>query len=300
MILAGTSHLCLRAVLFAGLTLMAAVQPAAAVEVILTGNYLKVGVSDSGALINAATTVGINFSSSGSGVFPGYDFLTPGTPYEFYSVGYGGSTWNAAGHEFATPNPFTATTSNTSSGGLLSTSTTGSYGSALSIAQTVSFASGGSVINFSVTLTNISGGSLTNVVYARGLDPDQDVGFPAELGSYSTTNHIVNGNLVTAFAPVTGWTIGIFSDSAIAHTPTVQSSWGALSDANPYSLLVAHDDLDGDNTINMAWNIGTLNNGQAANITFEYRISAIPEPTTYGALAGIATLAWAWYRRRRR
>ena len=281
----------------AGLAFVCAGPAVRAVEVtsiVLAGNFLRVGVHDSGGLIDNGFHVGIDQSAGGNGSFPGYDFLKPGDPFEFYSVGYNAGSGNVAkvaGYEFESGNPFSATTTDTSSGSTLSALTTGSFGP-LSISQTLSFGINSSTITFSVTLTNTSGSALTNVVYARGLDPDQDV---YAGGSYDTTNAVVNGNLVTAFGATTGWAIGIFSNSSITHTPSVRTDWST----DPYALLNSINNGNGDNAINIAWDIGSLAAGQSITIPFEYRINAIPEPSTYAALAGAAAFALAWRRGRK-
>lgn len=251
--------------------------PAFAGNVILSGDYLRVGVNDNGSLVDTGQTVGIQFNPFGTGAFSSRDILIPGTPYEFYSIGVGGS-WDPAG---VTPNsglgsPFGGTTTNTSTGSLFSATTTGVSFGALALSQVLSFASGSSVIDFSVTLTNTGDSALTDVVYGRGLDADQDVNAG---GGHPTLNTIVSNDLVHATAPVTGWTIGIYSSSAIPHLASVRGDWSP----DPYQLLTANDDGYGDNTINMGWNIGTIAAGESVLIEFQYQIAktlpgTAPEP----------------------
>jgi hypothetical protein len=258
----------------------------ASAQVILNGNYLRVGVHTSGGLIDDAFTVGISYDQTGTATFPSYDFLRPGAPFEFYSLGYGGS-WNAAGYQYG--NPFGASTVNTSSGSTLSTLTQGSYND-LGFTQSMWFNVGSGTIDFSVTLTNLGLVALSEVVYARGLDPDQDV-FAG--GGYETTNTIVNPNLVIGSAPITDWTIGIFSDSAYDHATRVLAYWPF---ADPYWFLAnPGNDGYGDYTINMAWNVGTLAAGASATITFQYRIAEtsgeVINPPTHGVPDGASTAA---------
>ncbi len=229
---------------------------------VLTGNYLHVGVSESGGLIDDAFTVGIDFDKTGTSTWTTYDFLKPGTPFEFYSIGVDGD-WKAAG--YSTGNSFGASTTNTSAGAINSTLTTGTYGD-ITFTQLLSYARSAGAIDFQVQLTNASTTASHNVVYARGLDPDQDV---YAGGGYETTNSVVNGDLVIASAPITDWTIGIFSDSTIPHVPTVDAPWNQ----NPYDLLIPHNDGYGDYTINMAWDVGALAPGAGATVTFQYRIA---------------------------
>lgn len=253
------------------------------------GQYLRVGISNSGGLIDDGFVVGIDYDKTGTSTWTGFDFLKPGTPFEFYSIGVNGA-WQAAGYDSG--NNFGATTTDTSAGSVFSAMTTFAYGDLTGV-QTMSFASGAGTISFNVVLTN-SGSTALDVVYARGLDPDQDV---YAGGGYPTTNTIVNPDLVTGSAPITDWTIGIFSNSSFAHVPGVSAPWSQ----DPYNLLTGPNDGFGDYTINMAWDLGTLAPGAQAAFGFEYRIAetqggvvnpgAVPEPGTMllmgTALAGL-------------
>lgn len=246
-------------------------QTSKAADVILTGNVLKVGVNDSGSLIDSGFNVGITWDSTGTGTFSGIDFLKPGTPYEFYSAGYNspaGAPVTGVGAYYSGQNGFAATTTNTSSGSLLSTLTTGSLGGALGLSQVMSYGMNAGTIDFSVTLTNTSGDTLNNVVYARGLDPDQDV---YAGGSFSTQNAIISNDLVTGTGLLTNWTIGIKSLSAYTHTPVIYSGWPYT---DPYGLQISNGVMSNfaDDSINMAWDIGALNAGDSATINFEYII----------------------------
>lgn len=292
----------LRPAIAAGLLAIVAVQSVNAADVILTGNVLKVGVNNTGGLIDSGFTVGINYSQTGNSVFPSYDFIKPGTPFEFFSVGVNGS-WNDQGYNPG--NAFGGTTSNTSAGSVLSAHTTGITALGLDITQDLSFTQNGGTIDFTVTFANNNTFALNNVVYARGLDPDQDV-FAG--GGYPTTNAIPNGNLVTGSAPITDWTIGIFTDSMYAHTPSVQAGW----DTNPYNLLTPRNDGYGDYTINMAWNLGDIAAGASKTVTFQYRIAetkgevvdpdgpSVPDSGSTVALLGLAMLSMVGFNLRRK
>ncbi|MDY7002175.1 MAG: hypothetical protein SVS15_10400, partial [Thermodesulfobacteriota bacterium] len=90
---------------------------------VLEGSYLRVGIQNSGTLVNDDYTVGIDYDSSGTQTWPGWDYLTPGSPFEFYSIGYGGDTWDYADSDGGY-NPFGASTSVSG----LSATTTGAFG----------------------------------------------------------------------------------------------------------------------------------------------------------------------------
>jgi hypothetical protein len=85
--------------------------------------------------------------------------------------------------------------------------------------------------------------------------------------------------------------IGIYSDSVYSHTPTISSGWSI----DPYVLLDPNDDGDGDYTINMAWDIGTLAPGESADIYFKYRITYPSRLfVDSNALPGGSGLTWYW------
>jgi len=49
-------------------------------DAILQGNYLRVGVNDSGGLIDSNFIVGIDYDKNGTATPTGFDFLKPGNP----------------------------------------------------------------------------------------------------------------------------------------------------------------------------------------------------------------------------
>lgn len=271
--------------------------PAAVQAQVLSGNFLRVGVHASGALIDSSFKAGIEYDESGAGRWAGVDFLKPGSPYEFYALGYDGGHATAG---FLHGNRLAAHTAVTSAGTMLSAETTGAYG-LLRFSQQLSFGRDSSAIDFAVTLTNTGLQALSEVVYARGFDPDQDV---YAGGKYETINRIHGGDLVTATAPVTGWTIGLFSDSEIEHVPSIRPDWPMT---NPYRLRQSRgrNQSNADDALAMLWRIGDLAAGESATITFQYRIgesladvTAIPEPRDAVLGAALAVLGFVLWRSR--
>lgn len=68
---------------------------AIAAPLVLEGNYVKIGVNDAGTVgSGGATSPGIQYDSTGTATFnPSYDYLTPGNPFEGFTVrGKDGST----------------------------------------------------------------------------------------------------------------------------------------------------------------------------------------------------------------
>jgi hypothetical protein len=123
-----------------------------------------------------------------------------------------------------------------------------------------------------------------HIVYARGLDPDQDV---YEGGGYGTINTIPASNMVTAIGPKTLYSISIVDLTGFG-VPSIYSTWYT----DPYILLQRHNDGDGDNTINMAWDLGRIDPGRSKEIDFKYSINVVPIPST-ALLLGSALLGMA-------
>jgi hypothetical protein len=235
-----------------------------AADFTLTGQYLNVGVNDSGGLIGNG--VGIQFDPTGTGHFAGApDFITPGTPLEFYSIGINNTNLGSAGYNDG--NTFGVTTINTTSGSTVSTLSYGYVG----LIQRTYFDQASKSIHFSVDLLNMTGVALNNVVYARGLDPDQN--YPTTFSTNNSIGTIGGKAVVTAVGPYNGLTIQI-QDVTGGGVASVSSGW----ERNPYVLLLGGNAGNGDNTINMAWNLGTLAPYSSREIDFQYNLSAVPLP----------------------
>ncbi len=61
---------------------------AQASSLILSGDYIKIGLNDLGTLgYNGGTSPGILYDGTGTGTFnPSYDYLTPGSPFEGFVI----------------------------------------------------------------------------------------------------------------------------------------------------------------------------------------------------------------------
>jgi len=273
--------------LLSGVAALAIAGSAAAADITLTGDYITLGVSNGGQLINHSTGTGLQFSSS--------DYLWPGTPFAFYSIGAGGS-YNVAGGFGYGNNPFGVTTTDVSGivGSPFAVSSKGTaYG--LSFTQTISFGQADKTVTVNVSFTNKGTSTVSNAVYAVGIDPDQGI---ATGDGYYTANTTANsGGLakVTAVAlngmSITMEDVGHSSESFAS----VSSGWSS----NPYDLLTHGNDGNGDYTIALAYKLGDINAGQTVSIAYTYTVAAVPEPETYGMLLAGLGLMGTLIRRRR-
>jgi hypothetical protein len=219
------------------------------------------------------------------------DFTLPGTPWEFFAIGVGGTS-AAAGVMGGETNTFNLVTTDYSTATFMhAQSTNGAFtvgGANLIYTQNVFFDINSSTINFSVDILNAGSTAISNVVYARGLDPDQDVQL---FGSFVTNNSIGAGT-VTAVGPLTNLYITI-KDLTGGGVSAISSGWST----DPYFLLTGPNDGNGDYTINMAWDIGTLDAGRSYEIDFQYQIGVVPVPPSV-VLLGSALLGLLGLRRK--
>lgn len=296
--IAGVSRLVLVAVAGAalGLPTMAAAVPAPTTE-ILTGDYIKIGLNDKGTLgVGGSTSPGVLYDGTGTGTFnPAYDYLTPGSPFEGFTVS------GTAGADF------TATNNNSNLGaaaisGVLTSYNgvahdgvtndnravwTGTYGGLFNITHDYGFNDNGQQLNIGTTIEALT--DLTNLTFARFTDPDA----VAAAGDSSSTNNfrgatgVPESDLVYAEALASKYVIGLYTNDTTTHNSAVTSWTPATA---PY--LAGTNVGNGDNTIGLGFNIGGLLNG--AKITLVYRyifgtdIAAAVQASSGGAPAAAA------------
>lgn len=263
------------------IALAAPAAPALAAPVTVEGEFIRLGVSESGALIDHTTFTGIQFDPTGSGNFTnGVDYLTPGTPFAFYSIGVNGAFATAGGLNFEN-NPFGATTINLAPPGASPyIQTSGGMFGGLGFTQVLSFDLSSRTIQARLTFTNVSGSALENVVYAVGFDPDQDINLPGS-ESFDTDNR-VNGQgaeaSVTAIAPLLRFGI------TLANTSGWEATWASNRndrETNPYILSsFGVDDGFGDTELTLGYNLGTFAAGEQKSIGYDYTlfVAQVPEP----------------------
>jgi hypothetical protein len=260
------------------------------------GGYLEVGVNSDGSIIDPSTSTGIRWDGTGTGAFAvNNDIITPGSPFQFYDLGYNGSFGVAS---YVAGSSLGATTVNTSSASAFSTLTTGSYNS-LNYSQALSFGINSSVIHFSTVLTNASDTALSNVLYATGFDPDPDV---YQYGSYYTINQIVSDSVVQGTGPDTGNSAIIQDLTGGATMSIVEGNWnyeytpsdllaGGYPGINTLMVGSIGQYDNGDYSINAAWNLGSLEPGQSVEVDYNYIINGTPVTPTSPILGGVPDLA---------
>lgn len=271
-------------------------------QIIMEGDYVRTGISRNGTLgYSGSLEPGLRHDPTGNRNWGAEDYLTPGAPWEVFSV-----------KSLQTGLRVNNNTSPT--GGQIATTSSGPFAVAGSIFDqhvrwegaltgffTIShdyyFNDNFERIDIQTTLTAIT--DLTDVRFLRAIDPDPDANTH---GSFNTINTrgapgIAPEDFVNSQGPVTGLTLGLYSTSPITHNTGISAAWS--HDPDPY--LAGIDNGTGDNVIGLAFAFGNLSAGQSQTINYSYvmggsldtvdlPISAVPEPSTYGAIGAILLL----------
>jgi hypothetical protein len=253
----------------AGICLALCVAGAQAAPLVLQDNWVRAGVSDLYGTLGSNGTVspGILFDPTGTSAYGINDFLTPGTPFEGFYLTASGANWgnNNDGDNTGINSPYILTALSATHATAESTTTDG----VLSIKHeyTLSRVSTQSVITIKTTITNTSATAVTNLKALRTLDPDPDVN---AYGVFNTINTVPTPSRACGEGARTGEVICITTSSA-AYSPRagVSRSWST----DPAVYLAGVNDGDGDWTIGLAFDIGTLAPGASAVLDYSYLLS---------------------------
>lgn len=243
---------------------------------ILEGNYIKIGLSEVGTLGSTESNPpGILYDGTGTGTFnASYDYLTPGTPFEGFTVkgtatsGFTNTNNNASSRS---SNPLAGTLTDYSGvafGGetfdnraVWEGTETGVY----TISHDYRFDEGGQQLVVVTTITALT--DLTGLSFARFTDPDAR----AASGDSSSTNNFAGANgvsandLVYAEALVSKYVIGLYSNSTVTHKAGV-TNWSS----DPAAYISGTNIGNGDYTIGLGFDIGSLLTGDSIVLNYSY------------------------------
>lgn len=260
-------------------TILLASTAAQAVPLALTGNYLRVGISDRGTFgSNGTVSPGLLHDSTGTGTFGVNDYLTPGTPHDGFAISstqYGNAiNDNASGSTpFGSGSP-TLLFGPAALGYANAASWTGS-GNGVSVTNSYFFNPNDERVRVITTITALE--NLTNVLFGRSVDPDPDVN---TFGSFSTRN--VRGDSILGAAEVvssaglnTGLTLAILNGSGNTYDHNTGISSFCCNNDDPANVLVGYGPTfpsfnDGDFGLQMAWNMGDFETGQVKTVEYAY------------------------------
>ncbi len=252
-------------------------------SLVLEGDFIRTGVSNNGTLgVGGSTSPGFIFDSTGTRTFnSSNDYLTPGIPYEGFSVRYtgsGGVISNNNNGNTAGIGPATApvVVSSGVSGFDNSVSWAGSISGVLNMTHVYGLNNDGRRVEITTTISALT--DLNGLRYARWINPDSGGSSSINTRGNSALGLAAN-DWVNSESETNGATLGLFSNSAVAHnTAIVAFPWST----DPDVYVAGSADTVGDHSIGLAFDIGTLLNGQSIELIYWYAVAASVDDFDFG------------------
>jgi uncharacterized protein with beta-barrel porin domain len=243
----------------------------------LVGDYIKIGTSSYGTIGSGGnTSPGILYDNTGTGTFnTSYDYLTPGTPFEGFTVqgAWASGNFSAVNNNTGTANNV-GTLADNSSTGYVGVTWTGSYSSGATklydIVNSVGFNTNAKQVSVTTTITAAQ--NLTGVKFARYTDPDARAaaGDSSSTRNIRGTSSVSANNVVYAEALASLYVIGLYSSASSGVNTGVSSGWST----NATTYINGQADGDGDYTIGIGFDVGDMTSGQSVILRYNYIFGA--------------------------
>lgn len=260
-----------------GMALPALATAAPVTSLVLSGDYIRIGVNSAGTLGSGGSVKpGILYDGTGTGTFNSdYDYLTPGNPFEGFTVAgsSGGTGFSVTNNNAGPVSPIVGALSDYSGVAYKGTTYdqravwTGSYGGLFELTNDYFFNTRGQQLKIETTITATA--ELLDLTFGRFTDPDA-VAAPGD--STQTNNHVGSGSipasdLVYAEALASKYVIGLYTSSSVTHNAGVsRAPWST----DPNFYLSGQNDGNGDYSIGLGFDIGKLDIGESITLSYQY------------------------------
>jgi hypothetical protein len=235
---------------------------------ILENDYVRAGVNGVVGTFGSGgrTPPGLLFDSTGTGTFnDGYDYLTPGSPFDGFSVKIDGTNYT---NNNANVKQIGGAANLTDGDNALSW--TGGVDSVFDITNTYSLGATSPYIDISSQIT--IGVAADNVYFGRFIDPDAR----AAAGDSSATDNVLgygaipDSNVAFSEATVSRYALGLYSTDS--NVDAGISMWSSEADAYTENTVDGDGSLTntGDNTIGLSWHWSSVSAGDILTASYAY------------------------------
>jgi hypothetical protein len=264
-----------------------AVGSAQAANLVLEGDYVKIGVNEATGTLGSGgnTPPGILYDSTGTGTFnAGYDYLTPGSPFEGWALTYNSTTVynNNAGITDLSGGVLTSYDGVAYNGTTYDNRAVWSAGHTdFDILHDYRFNNNQQIVDISTSV--LAKTDMTDLYFGRFTDPDAR----AAAGDSSATDNVIGygaipvTNVVFSEAIASRYALGLYT-SATNSGAAVSAGWSsdpAVYYAGGTSYGTGVNFGRGDHTIGLGFYLPTLANGSTATFSYAY----IFGPSAFGA-----------------
>lgn len=262
---------------------------------ILENDYVRAGVNGISGTFGSGgnTSPGLLFDSTGTGTFnTAYDYLTPGSPFDGFSVKVDGTNYsnnNGRSNNIAGDG-------NGLTDGTNSLSWTGGVAGVFDITNTYSLGATSPYIDITSQIT--MGVAATDLYFSRHIDPDAR----AAAGDSSSTDNVLgygvipDSNVAFSEALSSRYALGLYSTDS--NVDAGISSWSQEADAYTENEFDPTSNTNtGDNTIGLTWHWTSVSIGDILTASYAYifgpsAFAAAEDAITGGAGGGADVSSW--------
>jgi hypothetical protein len=256
---------------------------------LLQNDWVKAGVNTNTGTLGSGggTSPGLLFDPAGTGTFnPSYDYLTPGSPFDGFSLKVDGvnKTNNNTGMAgIAKTGGLTLSNSDTT---LTWTGASDFGGNTWSVSNAYTLGVGKPYID--ITSTIVAGGAASNVYFAKFIDPDSQ-GMP---GDSSATDNVLgygaipSTNVAFSEATVSRYALGLYS--AASNVRAGINVWNTQADSYINADASCGTGVlycTNDHTIGLTFSWTGVNSGDTLTASYAY----IFGPSAFGAASSAVT-----------